>query len=59
MPESVDLIAELDALAAEAQQALKRLQIGEAKNGVSSLQKIRARAADAARHGRMAREAGQ
>lgn len=50
----VDLIAELDALADEAQQALKRLQVGDAKNGTAALQKIRARAADAARHGRLA-----
>lgn len=51
-PTSVDLLAELDELAAMARAGIRKLAAGEAVNGVSTLQKIENRAKDAARHAR-------
>lgn len=44
------LLEALSEIQAEASRAIQRLAFGEAKNGTSSLSKIRARADDAARH---------
>lgn len=48
--ETLDLIAELEALSAIAAEGLRKLSHGEAVNGRCSLVKLKHRADDAVRH---------
>lgn len=54
---TVDLVAELDALAAMAEEARRRLAAGMSLNGATALARIQHRASDAARWARNERTA--
>lgn len=47
---TIDVLEELDGIAADAQRALDRIAAGTAVNGLGALARIRDRAEDAARH---------